>query len=526
MVAGAKPALADSTLCSGNNYSTCTSAGYTDHGYGEKADWLTHQYWNEFAGHNCTNYAAYVEQTVNGAATPSPNNLGNADQWDNNASADGITVNTTPGLGSVAQWEDNVGTISGSTGHVAIVESIAYSGGSVSSITISADNWSSGPFYWKVISAGSSNWPSHFIHFKDFSSSPATSPTTPNVDPVRLVGDFTGDGRADIVAVTPRSSNNPSGVNLSMLSSNGSSISNIGLWFYSTDVDIHSSRYVTGDFNGDGKADIAIITPRGGGGINVTTLLSTGSGFTYSGLWYYDTGVDPSTTKYLAADFVGNDGKADIVAITTRGSGTPSGVNLSILQSSGSAFSNIGLWYADNGIDINTSRYVAADFDGDGKPDVAAVTPRGGGGINVSMLSNTGTAFNNVGLWYYDPGVDYITTRYVAGDFDGDGKPDIAAITSRGGSPTSGINVSILQDTGTSFNNIGLWYYDTGVDIGSSRYIPGDFNGDGKSDITVITPRGSIGINASMLKSNGTALPNVGLWYYDNGVDINNSQWG
>jgi surface antigen len=506
------PALADTSLCSNNAYSTCTSAGYTDHGYSAHSGT---SYWGAYTGHNCTNYVAYVEKVVNGATTSTS---GNATDWDNNAPSG--SVNTTPGLGSVAQWEAGYHGAD-SSGHVAYVEAVNSDG----SITVSEDNWQYGPFSWRTITPGGGYWPSHFVHFADFSSPPATSPpTTPNMDPVRLQGDFTGDGKADIVAVTPRSYNNPSGINLSMLSSNGSSISNIGLWYYNTGVDIVTSRYVTGDFTGDGKADIAIITPRGGGGINVTVLVSTGSGFT-SSLWFYDTGVDPTSTRYVAGDFTG-DGKADIVAITARSSSTPTGVNLSVLQSSGSAFSNIGAWFSDNGVDINTARWVAGDFDNDGKTDVAAITPRGGGGINISMLSNTGSAFTNVGLWFYDNGVNYVNTRYVAGDFNGDGKPDIATITARGTSTPSGVNISVLQDTGTAFSNSGLWFYDTGVDISTSRYIVGDFNNDGKADITVMTPRGNPGVNASMLQSNGSSLPNVGLWWYDNGVDINNSQWG
>ena len=159
LLVGVQPAFADSTLCTGNAYSTCTGAGYTDHGYGANNG---NMYWSMYSGHNCTNYAAYVEQTVNGAATPGPNNLGNAYEWDNNASADGITVDTTPKPGSVAQWEANYHGAD-SSGHVAYVESVSSDG---STITISEDNFSSGPFQWKTITT-SGNWPSHFIHFKD-----------------------------------------------------------------------------------------------------------------------------------------------------------------------------------------------------------------------------------------------------------------------------------------------------------------------------------------------------------------------
>jgi surface antigen len=154
----AAPAFADTTLCSGAAYGTCTGAGYTDHGYGAHSG---ASYWGMYAGHNCTNYAAYVLSTVNGAPRP-PRQLGDAQYWDNNAPAG--TVNTTPGMGAIAQWEASTMR---RDGHVAYVESYTTSGGSVTSITVSEDKWSSGPFAWKTITAGSANWPDHFIHIKD-----------------------------------------------------------------------------------------------------------------------------------------------------------------------------------------------------------------------------------------------------------------------------------------------------------------------------------------------------------------------
>lgn len=174
----AAPAAAASTswpaLCSGNDYSTCTSVGYTDHGYGGlNADGTatnSHSYWNMYAGHNYTNYAAYMA-IQNGAKTPSVD-LGVAADWANNAkkSTTNIPVNGTPAAGAIAQYNAYAGE-SGASGHVAYVESVAYnSDGSPSSITISEDNFQYGPFRWRKIPAGDSDWPSNFIHFADLTT--------------------------------------------------------------------------------------------------------------------------------------------------------------------------------------------------------------------------------------------------------------------------------------------------------------------------------------------------------------------
>jgi surface antigen len=179
---GAKPALAsDTILChgSGTTDANCTTSPYTDHGY---AGNQTSMYWSEYSGINCTNYVAYVEDTVNGATTPSPTNLGNADQWAANASTDGYAVNSTPYAGSVAEWGAGDG-YAGSDGHVAYVESVAVNtNGSLASITVSEDDTtvagSSSQFDWRVIAAGSADWPTNFIHFKDLTPPPpASSPS-------------------------------------------------------------------------------------------------------------------------------------------------------------------------------------------------------------------------------------------------------------------------------------------------------------------------------------------------------------
>ncbi|HEV2639387.1 MAG TPA: CHAP domain-containing protein [Actinocrinis sp.] len=172
VVVSAGAAHADTSLCGGVNYTSCTSAtpSRTDHGYGEAADWSTHMYWTMYAGHNCTNYVAYMA-IQNGAATPSVN-LGSAADWATNAakSTTKIPVNSTPATGAIAQWN---------AGHVAYVESVAYnSGGTVSSITVSEDNFPGGVypngwFDWRTITPAG-DWPSNFIHFADLSSSGST----------------------------------------------------------------------------------------------------------------------------------------------------------------------------------------------------------------------------------------------------------------------------------------------------------------------------------------------------------------
>ncbi len=174
MLAGvpvAAPALADSVLCVGSNYSTCINAGYTDHGYNLHN---STSYWNAFAGHNCTNYVAYTQTTL-GVAKPSFW-LGDAWQWWSEA-AGHVTEDHKPSVGAVAWWGKNQGG-SGSGGHVANVEAVGASG----SVTISEDAYPGGPFAWRLITAGSSNYPAGFIHFKTTQNPPAPKPPAPTAN--------------------------------------------------------------------------------------------------------------------------------------------------------------------------------------------------------------------------------------------------------------------------------------------------------------------------------------------------------
>ena len=235
----------DTTLCSSsypNDRSACTSIGYTDHGY---SDHTGTSYWSAYTGtdgHNCTNYVAFMESTINGASAPNYL-LGNGSEWDNNASAHGIPVNTSPGLGSVAQWEASTAQSHyHPSGHVAYVEWIARNAdGSVQSITVSEDNWSTGPYAWETISPGEANYPQHFIHFKD----------RPHYQP--FAADFNGDGQMDI----------------------GLKDDTNGVFYMKYGPDFTTQiasgwapgsnyRALAGDFNGDGLADISLQDPNNG----------------------------------------------------------------------------------------------------------------------------------------------------------------------------------------------------------------------------------------------------------------------
>jgi len=128
---------------------------------------------------------------------------------------------------------------------------------------------------------------------------------------------------------------------------------------------------------------------------------------------------------------------------------------------------------------------VAGDFNGDGKSDLAVYRD---GYWSIYSLAN-GIILNGAGVW---GGPDSITAP---GDYDGDGKADLAVYRDGYWSIFSLANGIIL-------NNAGPW--------GGADWIPapGDYDGDGKADLAVYRD----GYWSIFSLANGLIFYNQGVW--------------
>ncbi|MFA5892317.1 MAG: VCBS repeat-containing protein, partial [Actinomycetota bacterium] len=193
------------------------------------------------------------------------------------------------------------------------------------------------------------------------------------------------------------------------------------------------AAYGRSDFNGDGRRDLLIVTPRGDSGLNFQVALSSGSGFSDWVAWA-NTGSNYTLdqVKLFAGDF-NHDGFSDIGIVTPRGD---SGLNFQVALSNGSGFSDWAVWY-DTGTDhtLDQIRLFAGDFNHDRLSDIGLVTPRGASGLNFVPLLSTGTSFTHGGVWA-NTGSNYTLdqVKLFAGDFNHDGFSDIGIVTPRGDS--------------------------------------------------------------------------------------------
>jgi len=174
------------------------------------------------------------------------------------------------------------------------------------------------------------------------------------------------------------------------------------------------------DFNGDGKPDLVVSHPLGGccsfqANGEVSILLGNGDG-TFRPPVDYLAGQVPVNNKpqcVAVADFNG-DGNADLAVADGAG------FNISILLGNGDGTFRPSVDYAVGG----DAAYVAVgDFNGDGRLDIAIGLGPSSSATGLSILLGNGDGTFQRPANYSAPGP---ATAVVVGEFNGDGKTDVA----------------------------------------------------------------------------------------------------
>ena len=271
------------------------------------------------------------------------------------------------------------------------------------------------------------------------------------------VGDFNGDGKPDLAITTsPSGSQHPGTVTILR----GIGDATFKTLFIAT-VGTDPRGIAVGDFNGDGNMDIAIANF---GSSNVTLLLGDGTG---NFVTKSSTVVGALPLAIVAADFNG-DGKADL-AIPSAGSNT-----VTILLGNGDGtFATAKRFPSVSGLQATSPATVitVGDFNQDGTPDLVVIN---------SLLRNATILLGNGDGTFTHTGTVATGMQpavIVAQDFNKDGKLDLA-IANYGDKI-----MTVALGTGD-----GTFATPTTFPLPSDSphsMVAGDFNGDGKLDLAL-----------------------------------------
>ena len=311
----------------------------------------------------------------------------------------------------------------------------------------------------------------------------------PFVPSLLLDGDFNDDGKLDLVAIGTGE--------IAVLLGNGN-----GTFQPAETTVVASSAYgsvVLGDFNGDGKLDLALVAGTYGA-YQITMLLGNGDG-TFQPATVVEPLANPGAyvypgTELLAGDFNG-DGKLDLATVLSDYDGDE---ELAVMMGNGDGSFQPAQTYT---LGISAHYLEAGDFTGGGKPDIVVV------GENGSDFDVATATFVNNGDGTFQPekttdlGSTSLFTsnegEVVAGDFNGDGRQDLAFI----GFDSDVVSIVVSNGDGT--------FSDPALSVTTPYATPvlADVNGDGTEDVLVVDGAGDILYRQGITGRPGTFEPPV-----------------
>ena len=298
------------------------------------------------------------------------------------------------------------------------------------------------------------------------------------------IGDFNNDGKPDMAI-----SNGNSGI--SVYKQNGT----LGIISFAARQDYSAGSWFSGnadfiksvDLDGDGKLDLVFSMPNNNS-ISVIRNISSGGLIDFASVQHFSMGWN-GLSKMCIAD-IDLDGREDVVFSTNSG-------GISILKNSsfpGNISFDAKQDFATNKISFGLS---IGDLDGDKKPDLAYIYAND---TLMIVRKNTSTG-STITFGAEVPFVCGLNPQdLILGDLDGDGKSDLVGILDNN-SVFSFLNTSNIDSI--SFNNKQL----SSASAQNKKLILAELNGDGLPEIIYL--KGSNWTNNLSILSNKSSIGSI-----------------
>jgi hypothetical protein len=229
-----------------------------------------------------------------------------------------------------------------------------------------------------------------------------------------------------------------------------------------------------GDFNGDGKPDLATANTNAN---TVSILLNTTAlgATTPSFAPRYDFGTAASPVWLAVGDF-NLDGKPDLAIVEQSSNDVSVLLNNTVPGSDTPSFAP----RQDFATGAGPAAAVVGDFNGDGEPDLAVVNQFSN---TVSVLVNTTAPGASIASFaaMQNFATGSLPNSVAVGDFNGDGKPDLAVADVGSDRVSVLLNTTTPGSATTSFSP----RTDFGTNSAPDSVAVGDLNGDGMPDLAV-----------------------------------------
>ncbi|MBC7946535.1 MAG: VCBS repeat-containing protein [Chitinophagaceae bacterium] len=305
------------------------------------------------------------------------------------------------------------------------------------------------------------------------------------------IADLNADGLADMITANAQANS------ISIFKNTGSfgAISFDAKLDFATGTD--PKRIAIGDLDGDGKQDLVVTNFNAGNASSVSVFRNTSVGANISLAPKMDFTTGMGSLGLSLAD-MNSDGKLDMI-VSSGNSGY-----FSFFNNTTSIAGNISFAPQQNfSMLFHPDNITVADLDKDGKPDI----------ITSNFSANTISIFRNIGsggslslATRTDYAANLSPSWITSGDFDGDGKTDIAL------SNYSSNNTSLYRNISTP----GSIMLEPKQDfpLAPTNIAVADLNGDGKLDLS-----GGRGLNG-MVGIMENKYTGAGAFSFGNAIDI------